>query len=199
MPLPTRRARQIADTVAAACRGKLVVNLAGWANIRTWEYCVTNVLLALAMFVCAALIDFAYARQTIAITNGRALASANWRALSYSLGCFGWLVAVKVGVWLLPFELAGLYLGALIGVGKAGQRVQVAVADVSSAPRPFQGSPRSAGSSTCRSRRQLCGTAGISAVPWVALAVPEAVGTPTSCRRQESRRSCSQRRPQRRT
>lgn len=161
---------------------------------------MTNVLLALAMFMCAALIDFAYARQTIAITNGRALASANWRALSYSLGCFGWLVAVKVGVWLLPFELAGLYLGALIGVGKTtGQRVQGAVADVSSAPRPFQGSPRSGDSRTCRSRCQLGGTASIPAVSWVALAVPEAAVAPTSYRRQESRRSCLQRRPQRRT
>jgi hypothetical protein len=84
---------------------------------------VTNVLLALAMFVCAALIDFAYARQTIATTNGRALAAANWRAIAYSFGCFGWLVAIKVGMWLLPFELAGLYLGTLVGVNKArGQR-----------------------------------------------------------------------------
>jgi len=59
---------------------------------------MTNVFLALAMFACAALIDFAYARQTIATTDGRALVSANWRTLSYSLGCFGWLVATKIGV-----------------------------------------------------------------------------------------------------
>jgi hypothetical protein len=84
---------------------------------------VTNVLLALAMFVCAALIDFAYAQQTLATTNGRALAAANWRAIAYSFGCFGWLVAIKIGMWLLPFELAGLYLGTLIGVNKElGQR-----------------------------------------------------------------------------
>jgi hypothetical protein len=68
------------------------------------------------MFVCAALIDFAYARQTLATTNGQALAAANWRAIAYSCGCFGWLVAIKVGIWLLPFELAGLYLGTLVGV-----------------------------------------------------------------------------------
>lgn len=79
---------------------------------------MTNAFLALAMFMCAALIDFAYARQTIATTNGQAFVSANWRALSYSLGCFGWLVAIKIGVWLLPFELAGLYLGTLVGVDK---------------------------------------------------------------------------------
>jgi hypothetical protein len=70
------------------------------------------------MFVCAALLDFAYARQTIATTNARAFAAANWRALAYSCGCFGWLVAIKVGIWLLPFELSGLYLGTIIGVDK---------------------------------------------------------------------------------
>lgn len=79
---------------------------------------MTNVLLALAMFVCATLIDFACARQTIATTNGRALAAANWRTIAYSLGCFGWVMAIKIGMWLLPFELAGLYLGTLIGVNK---------------------------------------------------------------------------------
>ena len=71
------------------------------------------------MFVSAALIDFAYARQTIATTNGRAVVAANWRAIAYSFGCFGWLVAIKIGMWLLPFELAGLYLGTLVGVDKA--------------------------------------------------------------------------------
>lgn len=79
---------------------------------------MVNVLLAIVMFMCAALIDFAYARQTIATTNGRALAAANWRAIAYSFGCFGWLVAIKIGLWLLPFELAGLYLGTLVGVGR---------------------------------------------------------------------------------
>lgn len=71
------------------------------------------------MFMCAALIDFAYARQTIATTSGRALAAANWRAVAYSFGCFGWLVAIKIVLWLLPFELAGLYLGTLVGVGNS--------------------------------------------------------------------------------
>ncbi len=82
---------------------------------------MVNALLAIAMFMCAALIDFAYARQTIATTSGRALAAANWRAIAYSFGCFGWLVAIKIGLWLLPFELAGLYLGTLIGVDKPRQ------------------------------------------------------------------------------
>ena len=86
----------------------------------------------------------AYARQTIATTNGRALAAANWRAIAYSFGCFGWLVAIKIGLWLLPFELAGLYLGTLVGVGKAceqqpkGQGVTFNV----NAPAPASESPR---------------------------------------------------------
>jgi hypothetical protein len=161
-------------------------------------FSVTSILLALAMFVCAALIDFAYVRQTIAITNGLAFASANWRALSYSLGCFGWLVAVKIGVWLLPFELAGLYLGALIGVGKTGGQCHQ-VTDVSSVARPSQRTPRSAGSNTCRSWRQLWRGLRISAAQGAALSASEAEVAPTSCRRQEPRRSCSPRRPLRRT
>ena len=156
---------------------------------------MTNILLALAMFVCAALIDFAYARQTIATTNGRALVSANWRALSYSLGCFGWLVAVKIGVWLLPFELVGLYMGTLLGVGRtAGERSQAADAS------PLQQPPRQSGlvafPGACRSRRQRW-HAAVGAIPWVL--VSETVTVPMSCRRQESRRSCLQRRLQRRT
>jgi hypothetical protein len=63
---------------------------------------MTNVLLALTMFMSAALIDFACARQTLATTNGHAIAAANWRAIAYSFGRFGWLVAIKVGMWLLP-------------------------------------------------------------------------------------------------
>jgi len=155
---------------------------------------VTNILLAIAMFVCAALIDFAYARQTIATTKGRALVSANWRALSYSLGCFGWLVAVKIGVWLLPFELVGLYMGTLLGVGRtAGERSQTA--DASSLQLPRQ-SRRGAVPGACSPRRQRW-HAAVGAIPWVS--VSEAVTIPTSCRRQESRRSCLQRRLQRRT
>ena len=150
---------------------------------------MTNVLLALAMFVCAALIDFAYARQTIATTNGRALVSANWRALSYSLGCFGWLVAVKVGVWLLPFELAGLYLGTLVGVGKT-QRGQAP--DVPSVLRPSLTVPRSAEFCTCRSRRQQI--TGISSVPQASSLALGSVVIFTSNRRRESRRSCLSRR-----
>lgn len=77
-----------------------------------------DALLAFALFTSSIVINFAAARHTCATIAGRRVAAANWGAIIYILSVGGWAIAFTHGLWLLSFELAGLYIGTLIGVRK---------------------------------------------------------------------------------
>ncbi len=74
------------------------------------------ILLAVLVFVASVAIDFChawYVDAVVALNGPRAgLASAaQWLA-----GTVGFVVAIKVSLWLLPFECLGLYVGTRLAV-----------------------------------------------------------------------------------
>lgn len=79
------------------------------------------VLLGLAVFLSSAAIDFAHARYAYAREAGRRYRAANWSAVQWCASSVGFLVAVKVSIWLLPCEMAGLWAGTLLAVRPARQ------------------------------------------------------------------------------
>ena len=73
-------------------------------------------LLCLLVLVSATLIDFAHARCVVAIAQRAPYRAAFWSLLQWAGATVGFIVAVKVTFWVLPFEALGLYLGTVIAV-----------------------------------------------------------------------------------
>ena len=71
---------------------------------------MTFVLMALAVFVSSAVIDYCHAHYVSAFVDGSYLAMC-WTAAQAAAGSVGFILAVKVTMWFLPFELAGLATG----------------------------------------------------------------------------------------
>ena len=72
-------------------------------------------LIALLVTVCMAGVDFCHARYTRAMMEGRVLHAAFWSVGQWSAASVGFVVAVKISIWYLPFEALGLFLGTLLG------------------------------------------------------------------------------------
>lgn len=81
---------------------------------------MVTLLLCFTVFLSATLIDFAHARCVVAIQAGAAHRAAGWSMLQWAGATVGFMIAVKVTFWVLPFEAAGLYAGTLIAVGRQG-------------------------------------------------------------------------------
>lgn len=70
-------------------------------------------LLALVVFVATAAVDYLYARYTRALADEgtSAHAKARWSVALGVTSSIGFIVAVKVTLWTLPFEALGWYAG----------------------------------------------------------------------------------------
>lgn len=79
---------------------------------------MTDVLLALGVFLAAVTIDFSHARYVRALVDDRRIAAATWSVLQWSGATVGFFVAVTHSMWFLPFEALGLFVGTLLGCGK---------------------------------------------------------------------------------
>ena len=77
-----------------------------------------DVLMALGVFFAAITIDFSHARYVRALVADRRVAAASWSVLQWSGATVGFLVAVTHSLWILPFEMLGLFVGTLLGAGK---------------------------------------------------------------------------------
>ena len=73
-------------------------------------------LLCLLVLVAATGIDYAHARHVQAVVAGRAHVAALWSVGQWASATVGFVVAVRVSLWVLPFEAVGLYLGTLLAV-----------------------------------------------------------------------------------
>jgi hypothetical protein len=73
-------------------------------------------LLALAVFASRAALDYAHVRYVAACTTNRAARAANWSVIQWTAGTIGFAVAVKVSLWFLPAEAAGLWCGTWIAM-----------------------------------------------------------------------------------
>ena len=75
-------------------------------------------LLCLVVFIAATLIDYGHARCVVAINEGAAHRAACWSIVQWGGATIGFLIAVKVTFWVLPFEGAGLYVGTILAINK---------------------------------------------------------------------------------
>lgn len=90
-----------------------------------------NILIALAVTACMAGVDYCLARYTRAMIAGHTLKAALWSVGQWSAASVGFVVAVKISIWYLPFEALGLFLGTLLG----GHRVKLPKAKAKHVPR----------------------------------------------------------------
>lgn len=71
--------------------------------------------IAILVTVTMAGVDFCLARYTRAMLEGRVMHAAFWSVGQWSAATVGFVVAVKLSIWYLPFEGLGLFLGTLLG------------------------------------------------------------------------------------
>lgn len=80
---------------------------------------MTAVLLALLVFLASTTISYCAARQDDALRPPvRRVAAANWGVMSWMGAIVGFVVAVKVSMWILPLEGLGLWAGTYWASGK---------------------------------------------------------------------------------
>ena len=76
----------------------------------------TFIAFACLVFVASCTIDFAHTRYVQAVTAGRRHQAAAWSVLQWMAASIGFVVAIRVTMWVLPLEAAGLYVGTLLAV-----------------------------------------------------------------------------------
>ena len=77
---------------------------------------MSTVALALLVFVSAARIDFPNTHYVKAVRAGRAHHAALWSVLQWCGSLVGFIIALKVTLWMLPIEALGLYAGAYLSM-----------------------------------------------------------------------------------
>jgi len=76
----------------------------------------TMMLLAVLVFLSAAMIDFASARYVRAVGDGAAHRAARWSIAMWALGCLGFVAMIRISLWLMLPEGAGFYVGTVVAV-----------------------------------------------------------------------------------
>lgn len=89
--------------------------------------------LALLVTATMAAVDYAHARYVLAMDRVRVVdarglpwwrrpvhAAAGWSVLQWAAAAVGFIVSVRVTMWLLPFEAIGLYLGTVLAGRREG-------------------------------------------------------------------------------
>lgn len=79
---------------------------------------MTFVLLGLLVTLATAAVDFTHARYVGALTGGHRHSAARWSVAQGMAAAVGFVLAVKVDIRLVGFELVGLYLGTWLGGGR---------------------------------------------------------------------------------
>ncbi len=73
---------------------------------------ITLAALITASTIC---VDFAAARWSLAVRDGRRWAAGRWSVAQWAATSAGFVLVVKVNIWLLPFEAVGLFIGSVWG------------------------------------------------------------------------------------
>lgn len=77
-----------------------------------WQYAG----LGAALFTAVTVVDFAGVRYQQAVTDGRPWAASWWTAIQWGVNTTALVVAVKITLWLLPCEVAGLVAGTQLAI-----------------------------------------------------------------------------------
>lgn len=75
-------------------------------------------LLAVAVFTMSATIDYCDCRCTIAVVARKPNAAAFWSIAQYVLGAAGFVMVIKVSLWLMVPEGLGLFVGTRLALRK---------------------------------------------------------------------------------
>ena len=81
------------------------------------------VILAILVFFSAMGIDWANTKYVLSVSRGEATKAAFWSVLQWLSSLVGFLIAVKITLWLLPFEMAGLWLGTYLSMRRSEGKV----------------------------------------------------------------------------
>jgi len=82
-----------------------------------------SVWLFLVVFVSATCLDYCHGNYIMAVEDRKAYHAALWSSLQWCAGVVGFLVAVKVSLWALPAEVAGLAVGTVLSIKRADDKV----------------------------------------------------------------------------
>lgn len=88
-------------------------------SVHAQDDSVVQVALGVLIFVASFAIDYAHARYLGAVAAGKSVRAANWSLAQWLAATIGFVVAVKVSLWVLPFEAAGMYAGTLAAIKSA--------------------------------------------------------------------------------
>lgn len=73
-------------------------------------------LVGVAVFLSAAMIDYANTKYVLAVGARKTHLAARWSVLQWISSLVGFIVAVKLTLWMLPVEMAGLYVGTYLSL-----------------------------------------------------------------------------------
>lgn len=76
----------------------------------------TFILLGLAVFASSVALDFAAARWARAVSKEQIWLAGQWTFVQWAATLPGFMTAVAVSWWLLPFEGVGLATGSMVAV-----------------------------------------------------------------------------------
>lgn len=71
--------------------------------------------LVVVVVAATATVDYSHARYVSALLDGRRHAAACWSVAQWMAASVGFVVAIRVSLWMLPAEAFGLYLGTWLG------------------------------------------------------------------------------------
>jgi hypothetical protein len=77
---------------------------------------VVVILYVIAAFLSGIALDYADSKNTLAVSERRSHAAAQWSVVMYGLGLFGIWAFVEVDPWLAVPTAAGLYAGSWLAV-----------------------------------------------------------------------------------
>ncbi len=69
------------------------------------------ILLAIAVFFSAAILDYCNTKYVLNVAEGNAVKAGLWSVFQWLSSLVGFLIVVKVTLWLLPVEAIGLFVG----------------------------------------------------------------------------------------
>jgi hypothetical protein len=83
---------------------------------------ISEAALGILVFASAGIYDLCHARYVAALGDGARHRAARWSVGQWLAATIALVVAVRVTLWYLPLEAAGLYVGTLVGTSRASAR-----------------------------------------------------------------------------
>lgn len=86
--------------------------------------------LGVLVFCATCTLDYAHTNYVMAVHDRKRLRAASWSVVQWGAATIGFVVAVKVSLYLLPFEAAGLFVGTWLAVPRDPQVPRATVVSI---------------------------------------------------------------------